>query len=104
MFADLIERLHRRQDLSVDEAAGAMQEIMAGRAAPAQIAGLLVALSMKGERPPEIVGLAKTMRANAVPLPAGDRPPVRHLRHRRRPGGDVQRLVASRPRPRRVRG
>ncbi len=74
MFADLIERLHRRQDLSVDEAADAMQEIMAGRAAPAQIAGLLVALSMKGERPSEIVGLAKTMRANAVPLPAGDRP------------------------------
>ena len=63
MFADLIERLHRRQDLSVDEAADAMQEIMAGRAAPAQIAGLLVALSMKGERPSEIVGLAKTMRA-----------------------------------------
>ena len=74
MFADLIERLHRRQDLSVDEAAGAMEEIMAGRAAPAQIAGLLVALSMKGERPSEIVGLARTMRANAVPLPAGDRP------------------------------
>ena len=74
MFADLIERLHRRQDLSVDEAAAAMEEIMAGRAAPAQIAGLLIALSMKGERPSEIVGLARTMRANAVPLPAGERP------------------------------
>ena len=68
MFATLIEKLHRRQDLSVDEAAAVMDEIMAGRAAPAQIAGLLIALSMKGERPSEIVGLATTMRANAVTL------------------------------------
>ena len=68
MFATLIEKLHRRQDLSVDEAAAVMGEIMAGRATPAQIAGLLIALSMKGERPSEIVGLAMTMRANAVTL------------------------------------
>jgi anthranilate phosphoribosyltransferase len=68
MFASLIEKLHRRQDLSVSEAAAAMDEIMAGRATPAQIAGLLIALSMKGERPSEIAGLATTMRANAVTL------------------------------------
>jgi anthranilate phosphoribosyltransferase len=68
MFATLIEKLHRRQDLSVEEAAAVMSEIMAGRATPAQIAGLLIALSMKGERPAEIVGLATTMRAAAVPL------------------------------------
>ena len=43
-----------------------MGEIVAGRAAPAQIAGMLIALSMKGERPHEIVGLARTMRAQAV--------------------------------------
>lgn len=69
MFAILIEKLRRRQDLLVDEAAAAMEEIMAGRATSAQIAGFLVALSMKGERPAEIVGLARTMRANAVTLP-----------------------------------
>jgi anthranilate phosphoribosyltransferase len=68
MFAALIEKLHRRQDLSMDEAAQAMEEIMSGRAQPAQIAGLLIGLSMKGERPTEIVGLARTMRAKAVPL------------------------------------
>jgi anthranilate phosphoribosyltransferase len=45
-----------------------MAEIMEGRAAPAHIAGLLVGLAMKGERPAEIVGLARTMRARAVPL------------------------------------
>ena len=62
MFATLLEKLHRRQDLSRHEATAVMHEIMAGRATPAQIAGLLIALSMKGERPVEIVGLATAMR------------------------------------------
>ena len=68
MFSTLIEKLQRRQDLTTDEAAAAMDEIMEGRAQPAQIAGFLVALSMKGERPTEIVGLARTMRARSTKL------------------------------------
>jgi anthranilate phosphoribosyltransferase len=68
MFPALIEKLQRRQDLTTDEASAAMNEIMEGRAQPAQIAGLLVALAMKGERPTEIVGLARTMRAKATKL------------------------------------
>src|SRR6478672_7325583 len=68
MFSALIEKLHRRQDLTTEEAAAAMEEIMEGRAQPAQIAGLLVGLSMKGERPTEIVGLAQTMRGRATKL------------------------------------
>ena len=68
MFPALIEKLQRRQDLTVDEAAAAMDEIMEGRAQPAQIAGLLIALAMKGERPAEVVGLARTMRARATRL------------------------------------
>ncbi len=68
MFSSLIEKLQRREDLTMDEAAGAMGEIMDGRAQPAQIAGLLVALTMKGERPSEIVGLARTMRSRAARL------------------------------------
>jgi anthranilate phosphoribosyltransferase len=68
MFPALIDKLQRRQDLSVDEAAAAMDEIMEGRAQPAQIAGLLIALAMKGERPSEVVGLARTMRARATRL------------------------------------
>jgi len=68
MFPTLIEKLTRREDLTSDEAAAAMVEVMEGRAAEAQIAGLLMGLVMKGERPAEIVGLAKTMRAQAVRL------------------------------------
>jgi anthranilate phosphoribosyltransferase len=74
MFAPLLEKLTRHRDLTVDEAAAAMGEVMAGRAAPAQLAALLAALAMKGERPAEIVGFARTMREHAVKLsePAGD--------------------------------
>jgi len=68
VFASLIEKLQRRQDLTQEEAAGAMDAIMEGRAQPAQIAGFLIGLSMKGERPAEIVGLAQTMRARATKL------------------------------------
>jgi anthranilate phosphoribosyltransferase len=66
VFSGLIEKLIRREDLTAEEAAGAMAEVMEGRAAEAQIAGFLIGLAMKGERPEEIVGLAKTMRAHAV--------------------------------------
>ena len=68
MFAGLIGKLYRRHDLTSAEAEAAMAEIMEGRATPAQVAGLLVALAMKGERPEEIAGLAMTMRRHAVPL------------------------------------
>ena len=68
MFTDLLAKLQRHEDLTVDEASAAMDAIMDGRAQPSQIAGFLVALSMKGERPDEIVGLARTMRARATRL------------------------------------
>ena len=68
MFTALIEKLQRREDLTVAEASAAMGEIMDGKAAPAQIAGFLIALAMKGERPAEIVGLAQAMRGRATRL------------------------------------
>ncbi len=69
-IAALLEKLMRRENLSVEESADAMTAIMSGAATPAQIGALLVGLTMKGERPAEIVGLASTMRANAVQLSA----------------------------------
>jgi anthranilate phosphoribosyltransferase len=71
VFPPLIEKVMRREDLTSEEAARAMAEVMEGRAADAQIAGLLIGLAMKGERPAEIVGLARTMRAHAVKLSTG---------------------------------
>jgi anthranilate phosphoribosyltransferase len=74
MLTPLIEKVVAHEDLTEEEAAAAMREVMEGRAAPAALAGLLSALVMKGERPVEIVGFARTMRERAVKLsaPAGD--------------------------------
>ena len=68
IFAELLDKLTRHEDLTTDEAAAAMREVMEGRAAPAQLAALLSALVMKGERPAEIVGFARAMREHAVKL------------------------------------
>ena len=71
MIPALVTKLLRRDDLTADEAAQAMDVVMRGEAHPAQLAGLLVGLAMKGERPAELVGLARTMRARGVPIDAG---------------------------------
>jgi anthranilate phosphoribosyltransferase len=70
MFPELLEKLRHHEDLTTDEAARAMGAIMDGQAQPAHIAGLLMALALKGERPGEMVGFARAMRARAVPPPA----------------------------------
>jgi anthranilate phosphoribosyltransferase len=69
MIAPLLEKLQRHDALTSDEAANAMAAIMRGEVTPAQIGGLLMALRSKGERPEELVGLARAMREAAVRLP-----------------------------------
>ena len=74
MLTPLLEKLLRHEDLTTQEAAGVMDEVMAGRASAASLGALLSALVMKGERPAEIVGFATSMRQHAVKLsqPPGD--------------------------------
>jgi anthranilate phosphoribosyltransferase len=64
----LVEKLVRHEDLTEDEAASAMCEVMEGRAVPSSLGALLALLAMKGERPAELVGFARTMRERAVKL------------------------------------
>lgn len=71
MFPALLTTLLRRDDLTADQAAQAMDVVMRGEAHPAQVAGLFIGLAMKGERPAELVGLARTMRARGVTIDAG---------------------------------
>ena len=76
----LIPFLHRAaagQSLTCDEAFEAMQIILRGEASPVQIAGLLVALRMKGETVEELVGFARAMRRMAARVDPGlDREPL----------------------------
>jgi anthranilate phosphoribosyltransferase len=65
----VLEALHkvaRRENLSEQEAAEVLGEILRGEATPALISGLLVALRMKGETVDEVVGFARAMRAAAA--------------------------------------
>lgn len=61
-WGQTITALLEGHDLSEQEAAAAMTEIMEGAATPAQIAGFVVALRAKGETTDEITGLVRTMR------------------------------------------
>ncbi len=70
MILDALHRIaNRSQSLDRAEAREVMSEVLAGKCSDAQIAGLLIALRMKGETVEEIVGFAEAIRAAAAPLP-----------------------------------
>jgi anthranilate phosphoribosyltransferase len=62
MIQEIIAKLVSFTDISSDEAAAAMGEIMNGEATTAQIGAFLAAMRMKGEKPEEILGCARVMR------------------------------------------
>ncbi len=68
MIKEAIQALVSGRSLSMEEAASVMEEIMEGEVTPAQFGAFVTALRLKGETVDEIVGLAKTMRAKAVPV------------------------------------
>jgi anthranilate phosphoribosyltransferase len=63
-----IAQVVRGEALSQETARASMEQILAGDATPAQIAGLAVALRMKGETPDEIAGMAEAMRGRVPPI------------------------------------
>jgi anthranilate phosphoribosyltransferase len=65
---DAIEQLLGGTPLSREQARDVMDQVMAGEATPAQIAGLLIALRAKGETADEMTGFVDSMRAHATPL------------------------------------
>lgn len=75
-WPDLLTTLIAGQDLSTEQAAWAMDQVMTGEATPVQLAGFLVALRAKGESVDELRGLADSMLAHAnrieVPGPSLD--------------------------------
>jgi anthranilate phosphoribosyltransferase len=65
-WPQLISALLQRAELSTEETAWAMGEIMAGDATPTQITAFAIALRAKGETPGEIAGLVEAMLAAAA--------------------------------------
>ena len=59
---DALTKLLDRRDLASEEMLTIMRQVMAGELTPAQIAGFLVALRMKGETVDEIAAAAQVMR------------------------------------------
>ena len=86
-----IDAVCRGDHLTADHASAVLAEIMEGRTDPVQTGAFLIALRAKGETVPELVGLARTMRALAAHVSTGRARPGRHRRHRRR-SLDLQRL------------
>jgi anthranilate phosphoribosyltransferase len=63
-----IDELASGHDLTLEQTAEVLSEIMAGNASEVQIAAFLIALRTKGETVAELAGLARTMRALATPV------------------------------------
>ena len=71
ILSDAINAVCRGEELSEETAATVLREVMEGRSAPEETAGLLIALRTRGETADEIAGLARTMRELATKVEVG---------------------------------
>ena len=67
MIREAIKKLLAHNDLTENESAAVMTEIMQGQASPSQMAAYLMGLRFKGETVDELVGSASSMRKHAIP-------------------------------------
>jgi anthranilate phosphoribosyltransferase len=68
MIQNATKLLVKKKDLTQDQTAKVMKEIMEGAASSAQIAGFIIALRMKGETVDEIFACADVMREKAAKI------------------------------------
>ena len=66
-----LPRLLSGEDLPIDDAEHLFERLVLGKLEPAEIAGMLIALRMKGETAEEMIGAAHALSAAALPF---DRP------------------------------
>ncbi|RMH77784.1 MAG: anthranilate phosphoribosyltransferase [Actinomyces sp.] len=64
----VLDRLTRGLDLDAEQAGAALTAMLADDATPAQMAGFIVAMRVKGESVAEMSGMVEAMRDAAVPL------------------------------------
>ena len=71
MIKEAIEKVVKKIDLTEGETRGVFDEIMSGKAAPADIKAFLEALRKKGESVAEITAAAKVMREKSARIDVG---------------------------------
>lgn len=69
-WAGTLARLVDGRSLSAEEAEAVLDQVLAGRATAAQVAGFVVALRAKGESVEEMTGLLRSMRGHGVRVEA----------------------------------
>ena len=72
MIKEYLEKVINKEDLSFDESYSAMSEIMNGEVNNSHLAGFLIALKAKGERPAEVAGFAKAMQGKSIKVNCSD--------------------------------
>jgi len=70
-WPSLLGRLFERRDLTAAEASAALDDVLEGRASPAQIAAFVAGLRTKGETVEEMIGLVRAMRAHGESVELG---------------------------------
>ncbi len=63
---ELLQKVYRGETLDHEEAYRLMQAVMAGALSPAETAGFLIGLKVRGEQEEEIAGFARAMREAAL--------------------------------------
>ncbi len=63
-----LPKLLTGEDLPIDDAEHLFERLVLGRLEPAEIAGMLIALRMKGETAEEMIGAARALSAAALPF------------------------------------
>ncbi|HTE16891.1 MAG TPA: anthranilate phosphoribosyltransferase, partial [Armatimonadota bacterium] len=66
MLGELVATVASGTDLTVEQAAASMREMISGEVSPVLSAALLTALKIKGETSDEVTGFARVMREHAV--------------------------------------
>lgn len=69
---DIIKKLSTKEDLSFEESAFCMNEIMLGNLLPAQFGAIMASLSIKTETSEEIAGMASVMRDYSIKIDGKD--------------------------------
>ena len=67
-----LPKLLAGEDLPIDDAQHLFERLVLGKLEPAEIAGMLIALRMKGETAEEMIGAAHALAAAAVPFERPD--------------------------------